>query len=600
MADLGQAERLSLMRRGFVSRWSLGGLVGPCLVGLCWVAGSAAQAADLDVDPGAVSAPSASSDASASTPLSSPAALPGNVPGSLAGSDVRLGDLRALVTGLGAAPAPPHALTLTTSIGVQELATDNVLQVSNPKRSDFVTLITPTIAIDGQTSRLSANLYYSPTAQIYARTSQQNQVAQNFGGQALVTVVPDLFYVDLRGSGSQQSSNNSTPQASTNSPFLSNNNRSQDTTLEVSPYLTHRFGGDLTAKVGYVGSYSSQTNGSGFNNNNGFNNGANFNSPFFNNAFNQNFADQTTWTNEEYATFTTGENFGRFNDSLRLDASQSVGTGILDGARRTTAIDYFSYAINRKVALLGSGGYEDIKYNGVPPIVINDAVWSGGVRLTPNEVSTLTVSYGHKDGFNSASMTAAYSLTARTRVFANYSEGLTTTTEEQQDNLENASVDQYGNTLDAITGAPLMISDSLLGQQDSLYRLKQFTATIVTALNRDTISLALESESRTIVSSQAGSNQGNFSDEGSSANLTWTHELTPVMSASANLLYATTTTKTTPSTTQQSVSAGVQTSYAFSPSLTGNAQYYVMRNSSNIPQGSYVANVILVGLRKNF
>jgi uncharacterized protein (PEP-CTERM system associated) len=570
------------------------------MVGLCCAAGTAARAADVDIDPGIAGS---SSSAPTSTSLSSPAS-PGisSAPFSLGDASVRLGDLRALVTGLDSEPPVPRPLTLTPSIGIQEVATDNVLQVASPKRADLITLITPSIALSGDTSRVSANLYYSPSAQLYARTSQQDQVAQNFGGQALLTVVKDFFFIDFRGSGSQQSTNNSTPLASTTSPFLSNNNRVQDTTLEVSPYVTQRFGGDFTAKVGYVGSYSSETTGSGVNTQPGFNTQSPFitQSPFLNNPFNQNIADQTTWTNEEYATFTTGENFGRFNDSLRLDASQTVGTGVLDDSRRTTAIDYFSYALNRKIALLGSGGYEDIKFDGVPPIAITDAVWSGGVRLTPNQDSTITVSYGHKDGFNSASVDIAYSLTARTRVFANYHEGLTSTTEELQDNLANSTVDQFGNTLDAITGAPLMISDSLLAQQDSLYRLKQFTATIITALERDTISLSLEDESRTVVSTAVGANQGAFSDQGASANLSWTHELTPVLSATASLQYATTTTKTVPSTTEQSVSVGVQTAYAFSPSLTGNAQYFATTNSANTPQGSYLQNVILIGLSKRF
>jgi uncharacterized protein (PEP-CTERM system associated) len=589
MADLSPTERLPPKRRTRPiqrwQRWPLGGLVG-----LYCAAGTAAHAADLDPGLASTSTPAAASESSSP---SGPASL--NEPISLSGSDVRLGDLRALVTGLDSGPAVPHALTFTPSIGVQEMFTDNVFQVANPKRADAVTFITPTLALSGETSRLSTNLYYAPSAQIYANTSQQNQVAQNFGGQALVTVVPDTLFIDLRGSGSQQSANNSTPQASGNqftgnTPFLSNNNRIQDTTFSVSPYVTHRFGGDLTATAGYVASYVSQQEGSNVNNQ----------QSFINNPFNENFGNDTTWTNEEYATFTTGENFGRFNDSLRLDASQTTGSGVLDNARRTTAINYVSYAIDRQFALLASGGYEDIKYSGLPPIHINDEVWSGGVRWTPNPNSTVTVSYGHKDGFNSASLSLAYSLTARTRVFASYHEGLTSSAQELQDDLANSTVDQYGNTLDAISGAPLMIGDSLLGQQQNLYRLKEFTATLITALPRDTISLSVQQETRTIVSSASEFGQSAFSDRGISAFLNWTHELTPIMSVSGNLGYATTTTETMPSTTERSVTAGVQTAYAFSPSLTGNAQYYVTSNSVNVSQDNYVENVFLVGLRKSF
>ncbi len=590
MADLRLAERLSPQRRTRPAlrwqRWPLGGLVG-----LCCAAGTAAHAADID--PGLISASTPDTPAAA-TPLTA-----GPSPGqsvSLGSPDVRVGDLRALVTGLGSPPPLPHALTLTASLGVQEQVTDNVYQVAHPKQADLVTSITPSLILDGETSRISANLFYAPSAQIYAATSQQNKVTQNFGGQATLTVVPDTLFLTVRGSGSQQSASNGTPQFAGsqftgNTPLLSNNNRVQDTSFSVSPYVTHRFGGDFTATAGYVGSYVNQSNGSGVNTSN---------QPFLNNPFNQDFANDTTWTNEEYATFTTGENFGRYNDSLRLDASQMTGTGVLDNARRTTAINYFSYAINRQFALLADGGYEDIKYNGLPPIHISDAVWSGGVRWTPNENSTVTLSYGHKDGFNSVSLSAAYSLTARTRVFATYHEGLTSSAEELQDDLANSTVDQYGNTVDAVSGAPLQIGDSLLGQQQNLYRLKEFTATAVTALDRDTISLSVQQETRTIVETSTGFGQGAFSDRGVSAYLNWTHELTPVMSVSGNGGYASTTTETVPLTKQQSATAGVGTAYAFSPSLTGNAQYYVTYNWADVSQGTYLTNVFLVGLRKTF
>src|ERR1700733_12213519 len=105
MANLSPAERLLPKRPTcFASRWQRWPLGG--LVGLCCAAGTAAHAADVDVGPGIASTPTSEPE-SASTPLSgptSPSASPSQ-PFSLGGSDVRLGNLRALVTGLDSAPA---------------------------------------------------------------------------------------------------------------------------------------------------------------------------------------------------------------------------------------------------------------------------------------------------------------------------------------------------------------------------------------------------------------------------------------------------------------------------------------------------------------
>ncbi len=510
--------------------------------------------------------------------------------------DIQAG-FRSVVDGLlGNSTPEDRAFTLTPSIGVQELVTDNVFQASNPRRADLVTSILPAVTLSGQSRLVQANITYAPDVQLYASTGQQDQVAQLFNGSVLATAVPDTLFLTAHGYGNQQSASGNYGQNGL--PYYSNQNRTNTLSFDVSPYATHRFGGLGTARAGYVFSYTDTTGN------------APFNSlatplrlgPLLPPALSQNFANGATRSNEEYADFTTGENFGRLNDSLRLDAVQysSTGNTVLSGARRTTAIDSAGYGINRTVAALASLGYEDINYSGANPVRIRDAVWSAGFRLTPNERSVFTFTYGHRDGFDAPQASLSYAVTARLRVFGSYTEGLTTSQEEIQDSLDATTVDQFGNSIDTVTGAPALISDQLLPQQNELYRLSRFSATAITTYDRDVFSLNVEAERRKVISNGSPVNGLNgFSDRAVFGNGSWTHALTPVLSGTASVFYTSTKSETVPATSFQTVGLNLQTGYALSPTLTGTAGYYVTNQSTNVAGQNILVNAVLVGLRKS-
>ena len=561
-------------------------------------------------------------------PGSGHAADPGNVglppigvdlgAGSPAGASRGTGDLRGLVGDLLGAPADEdRAFTLLPSIGVQELLTDNVFQAASPRRADLVTSILPQLTLSGQTRRLQADITYAPNVQLYAFTGQQDQVAQLFNGSALLTAVPDTLFLRLRGYGSQQAANGN--YAQNNLPYNSASNRVDSRSFEVAPFVTHRFGGDGTVQAGYTLGYSSQ---SGATPTGTVPNGTLIGNSLTNTLLaralgnpalgNQSSGNGSTLSNEESASYTTGENLGRFSDSVRLDSTQYSGTGstVLNGGHQSFATNDFGYGLNRTVALLGSFGYEDIAYSGSPPTVIQDVTWSAGVRLTPNQNSSAIVKYGHKDGFNALSLSASFTVTDRLRVFANYSESLTSSQQELSDNLDASTVDQFGNTVSTATGAPTLVSDPLLGFQNSLYRLKRLSATVVSTYDRDLFSLTVEQENRRLVATTPG--QGGYSDSGVSGSFTWTHNINPNLSGQATLLYSYTTTQSVPVSHSQTAGLILQTGYAFSPTLTGTLEYFVTQQTSsgfaqtfqqNALQQSgsrnVLQNAVLIGLRKS-
>ena len=71
------------------------------------------------------------------------------------------------------------------------------------KRDDAITLITPSMLVTADTERFRVSLSYAPTGVIYAENTDYSQFRQQGYGSVITTAVPDLFYIDTRGSVSQ-------------------------------------------------------------------------------------------------------------------------------------------------------------------------------------------------------------------------------------------------------------------------------------------------------------------------------------------------------------------------------------------------------------
>src|SRR5262249_48885960 len=136
--------------------------------------------------------------------------------------------------------------------------------------------------------------------------------------------------------------------------------------------------------------------------------------------------------------------------------TQYDGNGVLRNAYRYLGIYEAGYALSHSVTLLGQVGYEDIFYSGIPHTHIEDVVWSVGAHVAPNPDSSITLRYGHQDGVNAFRLGGVYAPTARTRIYANYSDGITTGLQNIQDALATSTTDPYGNLIDRNTGAPIV------------------------------------------------------------------------------------------------------------------------------------------------
>jgi uncharacterized protein (PEP-CTERM system associated) len=523
----------------------------------------------------------------------------GTAPLSPTGTDVRVGDLRRVLQPLFEVTAPPAtepAWIVSGGLDVQEIySTGNSGNASPFGTSGFITSITPSLLVNGDTSRLKVNLNYAPTGYIYASSSGQDYVTQNFNGSALATLIPETLFLDVRGFASTQSSTGAV--GPTGTVVLNRENQTQFYAFSASPYLQHRFGDLGTGEIGYTIAKSIQT--------------GNTNTFFINQSGQlQAISNQNLLTQSQHVSFTTGEALGRIQNTLLGTTTEYNGSGVLQDAHNYTVVNDLGYAITRTITLLGRAGYEDIHYSGIPQTNINDMVWGVGVRLTPNADSSITVRYGRQDGVTAAFVDASIAPTARTRIFARYSEGLTTDQQDIQNSLQTSVTDPLGTPVSPQTGVPILPFNNFFGtQNDALYILKRYSITAVLLLDRDTFTADVTGEDRKLVATSLAGAAVNGPSNGVYGSLSWSRDLTPVLrsnvyfqygSNSQSTLFSGQTLQTPNSVPQQLLVASTSLTYDLSETLTATAQYSFNETMSDLPGASGTNHLIVIGISKRF
>ena len=496
-------------------------------------------------------------------------------------------------------------------VTVQEALTDNVLQVHSPMRWDLITVLSPGISITGATQRLQVRLDYAPVLIVNARTGSQNALNQQLNATASVTVIPEFAFIDLRavsgiqslrgaagaggtiGAGDGGSLTAGTRTGIGNAGVAGSSQQStvQTASIGISPYLVQRFGDYGTARLGYSLNLSQISPATGF--------------QYI--PFPTGTASQRLVTNEQTAQFRSGSFLNDFQDTVDINFSQSTSSG------RNTAIGSFlgnssfastrqifnntlSYAVNRALTVTVSVGHENIIYTGSTLAPINDVTWSVGGTYTPNQNSSITISYGHQLGTEALSFNGYLQLTPRTSISASYSDTLGTQLENLQNQLNQGVVGANGGFVNRQTGGQLFGSTNNAPVQPGVYRFKTLTATATTQLNRDTVSLTLNSSTQTSAGGTAAF-QG-VSSQTNGAVIQWTRDLRPDMRLSTAASYNVNTGGF--SGTGQSIAFNTSLIYTLTDSVSASARYSFFKNTSQNALFSLVEDIFVVGITKQF
>jgi uncharacterized protein (PEP-CTERM system associated) len=489
---------------------------------------------------------------------------------------------------------PKSGWLILPQIGLAEAWTDNAgLGLGGGSLgnvgSDFITEITPQVTVERQAERYSVNLTYSPIGLVYAKNSDYSQVEEFASGDILGVAVPDWFYIDLRGSVSQQSVYGSVGEFTT--VAVAPNDRETNTSVSISPYLSHQFGTAGTAEIGVSYTYS-DTDAPGLND-------SAFDRAFFG-GYNP-YGSSYLGTERVFASFTTGEDLGRFRDRIGVDASFYDGSQELRDAKRILVTDDASYAINRRFALIGQIGYEDLQYPRAD-FTYDGPIGAAGFTWTPRRDSFLTVEYRYIDGFGSPFVKASFQVAPRVRVFGGYSEGITTFQQDQQNQLLSGSADLYDVPDTAAVAVPLLTFSSAFGGNQQVDKLRRLDASAVWSDSRDTVTLSGQYEHTTPV---GRSIYGTASSEGVFVSLGATRSLSPQWSIDGFVQYGSNRVAINDAQTVDTITVSAAVTRIFSPSLSAylrfTGTYTLSGNSGLVYYGAYGnQNTVTIGALKRF
>jgi len=376
---------------------------------------------------------------------------------------------------------------------------------------------------------------------LYARTTSQNSLAHflNLSGQFIV--LPEWLFINVRalagvqpiaggfaglnGSSLGLVQTNSLGASIANSVALSRRDQAQNILFSVSPYLLRQYGDYGTLRIDNSIKYTNRSTVGGF-------------GTFPLTAFGQ--ASQSAFTTEQAVRFESGEVLERIKSTTEGVLSQTPmsPTSGLEGrstgpaySSRQVFTNKLAYALSRSATVFGTLGYESIRYQGGLSQDINGIVWSLGITLLPNPDSTVTLSYGKREGALSLAFDGVYSLTSRTRVSASYSNRLATQLQNLERELDQSTVTSQGILVESLTGTPITASNNGLALQPGLFRYDLLSANIQTDLNRDSFRLSMYSTTQSPVSPVSTSQ----TSKARTISLSWQRELRPDLSLTAVL-----------------------------------------------------------------
>lgn len=493
--------------------------------------------------------------------------------------------------------ARTRAVEVNGSIGVQAGYNDNVLGASDSgtgagrRQGSFETRVSPTLVVSAEGRRVQLNLSYAPVIYYYPQVDSQSRIDQFLNATATAEIISQLLYLDVRAFTTQTS--NSSAYGPVSSNVLNRQDRQQVTNLSLNPYLVRGFGTTGSARISYRldnTNTTSQSTGSV-------------------SSFNA-LSNGHTITQSEDASFTTGEDFGRFQHTVAVGASQFNGSATRAGHRNQATYD-IAFAYNRFVTLTGRAGYQDILYNGTTsngvvtslPYKLQEPTGSVGFKLTPNQDSSLALSYGHVDGGESIQLDATYKPTARIALYANSSSGVTTDAQQVQSFVSSSQVNAAGVTIDPRTGAPVQFSNPSANAStaNQVYRLTRTSLTAAYLLTRDTFNVSLIREER---SNPGGAvlirSQNSTSTYGT---VSWQHDLSPNTNTNLTATYGVQETQVSsvqPSSSNPTMSVTGSLTRNFTEKLSGTANYTFFRRDSSLATQRITVNEFLLGLVQRF
>ena len=328
----------------------------------------------------------------------------------------------------GEIPAPPPWL-LTPGFTLGESYTDNVnLGPPGSRVSDFVTTLGPSLALSGQTSRVTVALTYDPQELLFLRSTPSNVLQQNLLGTGSAILWPETLFFEGSASIAQAYTHPTGPIGPTT--LTTSNNLTTVYATNASPYLRQHLGSVSDSESRYRFSTAS-TDATGI-------------------------APEDT--HELRQTFISGEAFGRLGWELTGDFTRlNRGHDPTDPLSGISSKDYlsradFSYPLYYSLSAIGGVGYERVS-DPTLTVVPKGVIWDAGFQYQPNQLVAVSFTYGERFNTNDIEFNGTYNLDPQLRLSALYTETIQTSLQQLA-----GTTSQLTPVVDPTTGAITFVS----------------------------------------------------------------------------------------------------------------------------------------------
>ena len=450
---------------------------------------------------------------------------------------------------------------ITPSFGVSETFTDNV-DLTQDGRSDFITTLNPGLSVRGTGARAHLNLDYKPSVLIFAKDSGRSDFQQTLSGTGQVELYEDVFFVDASASITQALI--SSTSATSASGVTDTNNRTDQRTVSLSPFIRHHLGSWADIENRYTFTQSS-SGGGGIDN---------------------------TLTNQFTSTTRSGSRFQVLSWTLLADASTTDRPGSSRTDNRATARADFQYAFNRLFSALFGLGYEVVNDDTLTSNV-NGLTWNIGFLATPGPRSSVRITYGRRFGADNLSMDASYKITTRTSVRAQFTQTITTTQRLDSTALGNLSVDANGAIINTQTGLPFTGDNSGFGLTDSAVRQDRFSIVLNGTRGRNTFNVQGFWEKR-------NTDATGVDEKILGVTAQFSRRLTRKLSANLTTTYRYDDFGTSDGRREHEIQFNGSLSYNLYRNVSGSLAYFRSVRSSSLGGTSFTENGVTVSLQAQF
>lgn len=357
--------------------------------------------------------------------------------------------------------------TVSPFVGVTTTFTDNANGANDDqdRNSDQVLTASPGVSVSGTGGRVSLNLSYSHNRFLSRQGLSDDSSTNSLSANGRAEVWDQVAFVDLTSSISRVVVDPA--QTNTTTDLGNDNNRTTVQTLSIQPFFLHHFGNWLETE--------SRT------------------------TFNitRTETDEISNTRSTGNTFSanSGRRFSIFTFGGTLNRQKEIREDGAPRSIRTTLDTNYRMRLSRKFSVISSVGWETIDDPSLDeePTGIT---WEVGFSAQPSSRSSIEATVGDRFETTTYGLDASYQISSRSDMSASYSESITTSQEQLNDNLDFLVSDGLGGFIDSRTGTTFDASSSELGFQTSLFKQKVLGLTFSTSRRRGSYSAGLNWERR--------------------------------------------------------------------------------------------------------